>query len=176
MKNNLHRGHLGDGWEFSSPSHFAGGHLAATRCFCLSAANSTSTSTPTQNTGTSSGSSTLAQGNKNLIGNTTTSVKTANQTKNTSSTTNANKISAGGDINYTMVNGLAGADLSSLVGNLVSSGSGSGNAGAGGTVVDNSPPQGVVSTLANASSINWGIMAAIGGGLLAIYFFFFKKS
>jgi|GEM_PF-3886954 len=140
--------------------------------------------TNTQDTATTSGQGISSQGDKNTVGNNTTTnnVKTDSKVQVSSVKDSNNKITVanGGAVNYTTnTTGLSGSDLATF-GNAISGLKSSGGtaapgAGGGGVTIGNAIPPTAAANLVNASSIKWGLVALVGAGLAAVYFFFFRK-
>lgn len=110
-----------------------------------------------------------ALGNKNTIGNTTTNVKTDSRISSVKDSNNKIAVANGGAVNYTTNNtGISGADLATFGNEIAKATSGGGG---GGVQVSNATPGGAA-VMAQASTVRWGLIAAIAGVVVvAIYFF-----
>jgi hypothetical protein len=133
----------------------------------LGFSSSSSNQKSNQNTSTTSGGGVNNQGDNNTVhmGN-ETSVKT--DTTTNAEALSKNTIGNGNTISY-VTNGV-GSDLLNTIGNAISK-IGTGNGNGSGVAVNNTPPAGVVSTLANTSTLKWLIF---GAAALAGFWFYSK--
>ena len=141
---------------------------------------SSSSSSAASYNGNASGQAQQAQGNKNAIGNTTTTVKNSASNSNNSTTNSGNKVSVakGGNLNYvTNTAGFSAADIGNLFKSIGGGGSGGGTGAAGGGGVSVfTTPNAALSTASTSSTVKWAIIAAVATVIGVLWSIYRKKS